>query len=70
MLSALYQLCHLIQQPCDIDTIIVSILQIRKLRFSEANYLAQGLMNRIRVQPWDLIQKPQLLSGEQSKKFP
>lgn len=70
MLSALFQLCHLIQQPCDIDTIIIFILQIRKLRFSEANYLVQGLMNRVRVQPWGLIQRPQLLSGEQNKKFP
>lgn len=59
MLSALHWLCHLIQQqPCDRDTIIISIPQIRKLRFSEANYLAQGLMNRVRVQPWDLIQNP------------
>lgn len=45
VLSASHGLCHLIQQYCDINTIIILILQLRKLSFSEASYLAQELMN-------------------------
>ena len=45
MLSAL-KIILFNKQPHKIDIVIISILQMRNVRLSEANYLAQELMNR------------------------
>lgn len=42
MLSALYGLYHLIQQPYDIDTMTIFIFTDEKIKF---NYFAQDIIN-------------------------